>query len=167
MKSTFLSCLTLALAGIGQTTTAPSRAKMDDTDRRFLVAIEQGGLAELQAGQIAAQAGNPYDRRLGKRMVRTSQALTTDLIKFADKREMTVPSTPTPEDSVKVHQLEKTHDGNFDAKFRHFTVLGHRQMIQVFRDEIQNGADPMIRAWAQRKLPELRRQYRMARNIPD
>src|ERR1019366_6165608 len=150
MKRTLLICTGIAL--LGATAAAhPSgaAASMNAMDRDFMATLAKAGLAEIQAGQIAAQQGDHADRLFGRQMVKEHQAAGSQLQQLATARKVTLPSSPSPEDAAAIHRLERIKDARFDAAYHHFAVMSHRQAMGLFRKEIAKGRDPGLVAWAQ------------------
>ena len=140
-------------------------ASMNGTDRTFMTTLAKAGMAEIEAGQIAAQHGNHANRLYGRQMVKQHEAAGTQLQALAAKRNVTLPSAPTPEDAAAIHRMEHINDARFDAAYHHFAVLSHRQALGLFRDEITNGRDPGLKAWAQKTLPMIKEHYREAKDL--
>ena len=166
MKRTLLICLaTTMAAGTALASPTPMKSTMNETDRNFMATLAKAGLAEIQAGQIAAQQGNRSDRLFGRQMVKEHEAAGTQLGRLAAKRNFTLPSSPAPEDAAAIHRLERINDGSFGAAYHHFAVMSHRQALGLFRDEITNGRDPGLKAWANKTLPMIQEHYQEARTL--
>ncbi|MHB8636658.1 MAG: DUF4142 domain-containing protein [Fimbriimonadaceae bacterium] len=138
---------------------------MNQTDRLFLTTLAEGGLAEIQAGQIAAQQGSRAERRFGMQMVKSHEAAGSQLMRIASNRGVTLPSSPDPQDAVAIHRLERIHNSRFDSAYRHFAVVSHLQALGLFHKEIANGRDAALRAWARKTLPMIRHHYQEARSL--
>jgi len=157
---------TLAMAAIASTHPFGSNAaSMNDMDRNFMTTLARAGLAEIQAGQIAAQQGNRADRRFGRQMVKEHEAASRQLLHLATNRNVVLPDSPAPEDAVAIHRLEKIDRSNFAPAYHHFAVMSHRQAIGLFKQEIAYGRDPAVKAWAEKTLPMIKEHYREARSL--
>lgn len=166
MKHTLLICIAASMLVVGASAhPSDGSASMNDTDRNFMSTLAKAGMAEIEAGQIAAQQGSRAARVFGRQMVNEHQAASTQLRWLAAKRNVTLPSAPAPEDEVVIHRLERINDATFDAAYHHFAVLSHRQALGLFRDEIANGRDPGIKAWAQKTLPMIKEHYQEAKEL--
>jgi putative membrane protein len=167
MKSTLFLCLITALSS-GAAVARPPTAKLatlNGTDRNFMTTLAKAGAAEIEAGQVAAQRGNKFNRMFGRQMVKEHQMAAAQLMKLAASKHVTLPSAPAPDDEVAIHKLESIKKGQFDSNYHHFAVMSHRGALKLFHDEIMNGKDPAVKSWARRTLPTIQKHMREARNM--
>lgn len=61
-----------------------------------------------------------------------------------------------------VQQLVSVAGGQFDAQFANFMVTEQLQSIANFQNELQNGTDPQVIAYAMMTLPGLQQQLQTA-----
>jgi putative membrane protein len=167
MKSTLILSLAATLLGGSAIATPPTAkgAMLNNTDRNFMMTLAKAGAAEIEAGQIAAQRGDKFDRRYGRQMVKEHQVAAAQLMKLATNRDVSLPSAPAPDDEVVIHRLERISKADFDGAYHHFAMMSHKGAVKLFKDEIANGKDPGVKAWAKKTLPTIEKHLHEARDM--
>ncbi len=165
MKSTLILSLAAILTGSAVANPPARGAMLNNTDRNFMTTLAKAGAAEIEAGQIAAQRGDKFDRLFGRQMVKDHQMAAAQLMKLAANRNVNLPSAPAPDDEVVIHRLEGIKKTDFDDAYHHFAMMSHRGALKLFKDEIANGKDPGVKAWARKTLPTIQKHLMEARDM--
>jgi putative membrane protein len=115
-------------------------------DKMFLHEVAEGGVAELQLGQLAVQkASNEDVKKFGQAMV-DDHATLTDLMKpIASELGVKVPSKMDKGDQAEYDKLKALSGTDFDKEFLLFVVMEHRKNLREFHDEIVATGDPDLR----------------------
>jgi len=132
-------------------------------DRTFVRKAAQGGMAEVQLGNLAVNRGSSaYVKQFGQRMVDDHSRANDQLKELAGKKGLTLPSDIGAENRAVVARLSRLHGAAFDSAYIRDMKADHQQDIIEFRMESNGGRDRDIRAFARKSLPTLQEHYRMA-----
>ncbi len=125
-------------------TGGPDRAVL--RDKAFLHEVAEGGVAELQLGQLAAQrASNDDVKKFGQTMV-DDHATLTDLMKpMATELGVKVPSKMDKGDQAEYDKLKSLSGPDFDKEFLLYVVTAHRKNLREYLDEILATTDTDLR----------------------
>jgi putative membrane protein len=155
MKPTSLLAFAMTVAATG--------CAKDSIDQDFVTKAGQGGLAEVEAGRIAAAKGVRGDvKTFGQRMVSDHSRANDELKSIATAASITVPSEPSSEEHDTITQLGAESGGDFDKAYTKAMVKDHKGDIDLFRKEASSGQNAELRAFAQKTLPALEEHLRMA-----
>jgi putative membrane protein len=147
MKGKFLA-LVIAL---------PMAAFAADPDASFYKHAAEGGLFEVQAGQIAQTKGNSQQvKDFGGMMVKDHTAANDKLQQLASSKSITLPSSPSVGQMATKGKLDLLSGETFDKSYVKGQVKAHRDTIALFRKEISSGQDSDAKAFATATLPTLR-----------
>jgi len=145
----------------GQASADPSAA-----DRAFAMKAAQGGMAELQAGQLAVQrASSAQVKQFGERMVTDHTQANQDLQQVAQQDNLTLPAQPSATQTAEARRLSSLHGSDFDHAYIQYAVTDHRQDVAEFRREAQSGHDPALKGFAQKYLPVIQHHLQMAQSL--
>jgi putative membrane protein len=138
--------------------------KMSDTD--FLQKAAQGGLAEVELGQLAQQkASSPEVKQFGERMVNDHTKANDQLKQVAEKEHVNLPQDLDAKDKMTKARLEKLSGEQFDRAYMRDMVKDHRKDISEFQRESQNAQDPGLKNFVTQTLPTLREHLKQAEKI--
>jgi len=97
-------------------------------DRKFVNDAAQGGLAEVELGQLAAQkAQDPQVKQFGQRMVDDHTKANDELKRVASAKGLQVPSDLPRHDQREYDHLQKLSGADFDREFMKGMVKDHRK----------------------------------------
>ncbi len=115
-------------------------------DKAFLHEVAEGGVAELQLGQLAAQkASNDDVKKFGQTMV-DDHATLSDLLKpIASELGVKVPGKMDKGDQAEYDKLKALSGPDFDKEFLLYIVAEHRKNLREYRDEILATSDVDLR----------------------
>ena len=155
IKTTPLIILALAFAAGG--------CAKDPKDQDFVTKAGQGGLAEVQIGQLAATKGVAGDiKTFGQRMVADHGKANDELKSIATTAGATVPSEPSSDQRDTMAKLDKEAGADFDKAYAKAMVKDHKEDIDLFKKEASSGENADLKAFAQKTLPTLEEHLRMA-----
>lgn len=155
---------TLAAAGlIGASVGAAGAAQLSQQDQQFMKQAAQGGMEEVQTGQLAEQkAAAPAVKQLGQTLVTDHTQLNNQLMQLAQQQGVTLPTTLDQSDRQEMQQLQKLSGSQFDKTFAKEEIEDHQKMIKMFQQEAQNTQDQALRQWVETGIPVLQKHLQMA-----
>jgi putative membrane protein len=139
-----------------------SRAPGDQT---FLAKAAEGGMAEVQLGQLAEKNGSSSCvKQFGQRMVADHSKANEIAKSIAVQKSITLPASASAKDQSLYRSLSAKTGSDFDKAYITAMVKDHREDIAEFRQEANSGNDPDIKGWAAKTLPTLEEHLRMAQD---
>ncbi len=133
---------------------------LDEALRRGLTAVTLGGLAGEKA--VSEQV-----RKFGERMISDHHDANEELMRLVTAKGIDLPAVLDKNDEKAIDDLADLSGAEFDRAYMKRVVSDHRSDVSKFQKEAQAGEDPDIRAAAQKILPVLREQLKMAESIQD
>jgi putative membrane protein len=171
------SLLALTLGGIIPTLAA-SETRVDnaflvgsvraitDADRDFMMEAASGGMAEVEMGRLAASKGmSAAVKSFGQRMVRDHSQANAKLKQLAMRKEVTLPSGLTPEQTAAKERLSSLSGAEFDREYMSMMVEDHDKDVKAFKDKAGNAADQDLKRFVVKTLPTLKMHQSMANKI--
>jgi putative membrane protein len=151
-------CLTLAPAGQAQTAN-----RMAAGDNTFVMKAAEGGMAEVELGNLAkSKASNSDVKSFGEQMVTDHTKANDELKEIAGKKGITLPTSLNAKDQALHDRLSKLEGADFDREFMKAMVSDHRTDVNEFKRESLHGSDADIKAFAAKTLPTLESHLKMA-----
>lgn len=133
-----------------------SNEMMKSPDAKFAMKAAQGGMAEVQLGQLAAQKGGTPDvKAFGQQMVDDHSKANDQLKQVAAQENMTLPTTMDPKDQALYTKLQGLSGTQFDKAYVKAMVKDHKEDIKEFQKEADKGKNPQIKNFASQTLPIL------------
>lgn len=115
-------------------------------DKMFLRQAAEGGIAEVQLGQLAAQKGGSDDvRAFGQKMVDDHTALNKEIEDLADSVGVMLPKRMNKDSQAKYDKLKGLSGDEFDTEFLTSMVKDHHQDLREFRMESASTQNEALR----------------------
>lgn len=115
-------------------------------DKMFLRKSAQGGMAEVQLGQLAAQKASSEDvKAFGQKMVTDHTALNEQMKPIAEQMGVMLPKKVSQADQAEYDKLNGLSGNDFDSEYISFMVKDHHKDLREFRDEARSAADPTLK----------------------
>jgi len=150
----------------GAQTTATTSAGHAASDREFVRKAAQGGLAEVQLGQLATEkAASPEVKQFGQRMVDDHTKANEQLKQIAQQQGIQVPDQLDAKDAATKARLEKLSGKEFDRAYMNDMVTDHTKDVTEFKHEANSGKDSAVKSFAQQTVPTLEDHLKEAKNI--
>jgi putative membrane protein len=131
-------------------------ASVSKDDAIFVVNTSNAGMTEIQAGQLAQQKGMAKDiKEYGSMMEKDHTAAADKLKAVAASKNITLPPAISPDMQKNIDGLQKKDGKDFDKAYISMMVDDHKKVISMFQDEVKNGSDADIKAFASSTLPTL------------
>ncbi len=120
-------------------------------DMLFVRDAAEGGMMEVQLGQLAAEkATNPDVKNFGQKMVSDHTALNNAMKPIADKLGVKVPEKLNKKDQAMYDKMSALSGADFDNAYIEDMVKDHHKDLSDFNMEAQMASDPDLRSIAQR-----------------
>ena len=156
----FITALLLTFAGLA------GAQSLSDADRELIKKAAEGGLAEVELGNIATQrASRPVVKEFGAKMVKDHGAANTELATLARAKGVDMPTALDPAHQAGRDRLMALQGADFDRAYMQEMVKDHTQDVAEFEKASQTAADQDVRSWAAAKLPMLREHLALARDV--
>ena len=145
-----------------------SMAAVDKDDAKFAVAAANGGMAEVELGQLAQQkAANAKVKDFGAMMVTDHTKANDEMKALAKTKGITLPvAIDTDEQKVK-DDLSAKSGADFDKAYVSNMIDDHKKDIKEFEDASKNCKDADLRVFAVKTLPTLKMHLDAIQKIHD
>jgi putative membrane protein len=155
-----------AATTVQSATQAQMTPTLSTTDANFINTVGGGGHAEVEFGQLAqTQATRTDVRGFAAQMVSDHTAAGNELATLAQNKQMTPPAEMDLNHKAKFDQLKNTYGTEFDRVYIQGQVDDHTAVVNAFQNEITNGTDADVKAFAQKHLPTIQHHLDMARQL--
>jgi putative membrane protein len=135
---------------------APLVAMADSPDATFYKKAAEGGISEVEAGNLAQSKGNSQKvKDFGAMMVKDHSAANDKLKALAATKDVSLPTTSSVGQMATKAKLEVLSGDTFDKSYIKGQVQAHQNTIALFRKEIASGQDSDAQAFAKATLPTL------------
>lgn len=138
----------------------------DEETTNFLVKAANGGMSEVQLGELAQQkASNQQVKNFGSMMASDHGAVNEQVKSLAAQRNVTLPATVS--DDMKKHydDFSKKTGKNFDKDYIDFMVKDHNDDIDIFEKAADKINDAEVKTFINNTLPKLRSHLDSAKAI--
>ena len=135
-------------------------------DQKFVNEAAQGGIAEVQLGQLATEkASSDAVKQFGQRMVNDHSQANDKLKELASSKGVTLPQEPSAKDRATNERLSKLSGEQFDKAYMADMLKDHKMDIAKFQHESRSGQDPQVKEFASSTLRTLQDHLKAAEKI--
>jgi len=143
-----------------------SGSHLSASDRKFVSAAAEGGMAEVELGQMAQQKGaSDQVKQFGQRMVTDHTKANDQLKEVAMKEGIQLPTKLSAQDEMTKQRLSKLSGEQFDKAYMSDMVKDHTKDVADFQRESTSGQDPAVKDFASETLPTLQSHLQEAQQI--
>jgi len=136
------------------------------SDARFMDAIAQADLAEIETGKLAlAKAQSPEVKRFAQHMVDEHTAMLSEGKQLAAARSMRTPERPDLKHRAATQRLEMLSDASFDRTYMQQMVADHNNTLELLQQAAAQASDSRLRAHAQKAIAHVQQHMEMARRL--
>lgn len=136
------------------------------SDKTFVKKAAEGGLAEVELGQLATQKASSEEvKKFGQRMVDDHSKANDQLKQVAEQEHIKLPTETSAKDKATKARLEKLSGEQFDRAYMRDMLKDHRADVAEFAHEAKMGKDPAVKSFAESTLPTLRDHLKEAEKI--
>lgn len=123
------------------------------SDKHFMVKAAQGGMTEVELGQIAQKNGSSADvKQFGARMVADHSKANTELKGLAQQKGVTVPTKLDASHQAMVDHFNKLKGPDFDRAYVKDMAEDHQKDVAEFQQASTSAKDPDVQAFATKTL---------------
>jgi putative membrane protein len=132
---------------------APAKAADTKTvsaaDKTFVMNAAQGGMTEVQLGQLATDKASSQDvKDFGSKMVTDHGKAGDELKSIATSKGLTLPDKLDAKHQAMVDKMSKLSGAAFDKAYVTAMVKAHKADDAAFAKEASDGSDADIKAFA-------------------
>ena len=143
-----------------------SYALQNSIDRLFVLKSAQGNAAEVLTGNLAQRKSrNEAVRQLAQHLVQQHGSANAELLQLARQKGFPLPASIGTVHAAVNDQLTRLSGAVFDQTFLSAQIEAHEATIMLYQQEIAQGTDPDVRAFASRHLPDILSHTAMIYNI--
>src|ERR1700722_10381967 len=125
---------------------APPDGGTQMQDKMFLQKASEGGMAEVQLGQLAAEKGNSGEvKQFGQKMVEDHTRLNDQMKPIADTLGVNAPKHLNKADQAEYEKLSGLSGDAFDQEYITDMVMDHRKDLHEFRREETATSNPDLK----------------------
>ena len=140
-----------------------SSRQLSGADKTFMMKAAQGGMAEVELGQLATQKAEGQDvKKFGQRMVDDHSKANDQLKSIAQEKGVQLPTDLDAKDKALKDRLSKLSGEQFDRAYMRNMVQDHKKDVAEFQKEANSAKDPDVKNFAQQTLPTLQDHLKMA-----
>lgn len=153
-------------ARIEDTSTPGVQPAVSEADSRFAVDAANGGMAEVQLGQVAQEkATDPKVKEFATMMVADHTKANEELKSLAGIKGITLPSAPSEEMQEAATDINAKTGKDFDKAYIDQMVKDHKKTVDLFEDGQKNVKDAELKAFIDKTLPVLKTHLDHAQTI--
>ena len=150
----------------GEHTSQSSTQAMSSADSHFVKEAAQGGLAEVELGELASQkATNPQVKQFAERMVKDHTKANNELKEIAQSKGVKLPESLNAKDQMTKKKLSALSGQQFDKAYMSDMVKDHTKDVTDFEKESSSAQDPAVKHFATQTLPTLQDHLKEAKNL--
>jgi putative membrane protein len=147
-------------------TPSKNQDKLARADRKFIEDAAEGGMMEVQVGQLAqGKASDPNVKNFGETLVKDHTKANNELVQLANSKHVELPASPSHGERRDIEKMGKLSGKDFDKKFVAMGVKDHEKDIKKFEKASGKVKDPDLKAWIDKTLPTLREHLAMAQKL--
>ncbi len=135
-------------------------------DAAFFKNAAEGGIAEVEAGNLAQSKGNSQAvKDFGAMMVKDHSAANDKLKAIAASENVTLPTSPSVSQMAMKTKLDVLSGDTFDKSYIKGQIKAHQDTAALFKKEIASGTDTQAKAFATATLPTVQAHLKKIRQI--
>jgi putative membrane protein len=148
---------------------APSQAKLEKDDMKFVRSANAGGEMEVALGKLAAEKATNADvKAFGQKMVDDHGKANEELGKLASSKGVDLTKNKENRQKkidAKVEELSKKTGADFDKAYVDDMVTDHEKDVKEFKKQSETAKDEDLKKWAAQTLPTLEEHLKMIKDI--
>ena len=145
--------------------TSVVKAPVVAADRMFARKALQGGLAEVEMGNLAqSRAQSEQVKSFGARMAKDHASADDKLKQVASVNRIELPAAMDPASERMLTRLKKLQGAQFDVAYMDHMVADHKKDVKEFEHEAKSDRQNEIKQFAADTLPTLREHLALAQS---
>ncbi len=152
----------LVIVGISVAATR-GKSAMDTRDKKFMSDAATDSKMEVFLGEMAVgRTSNEDVKNFASRMIEDHSKLAQELTELAKGKRVSVPKDMNKEQREMIEKLSPLKGTDFDRAYITQMVQDHKQELDAYIGEANNGKNPQVRSFAGRNVTELEQHLKMA-----
>ena len=161
-----LAALSACASPMHMADTSGPASSLSATDRMFISEAAYGGLGEVALGELAYRKGSdPSVRDFGQQMVQAHGQANNQLVSISSSKGVTPPTKPDPGRMAVTEMLAKLSGEQFDQEYVAEQLADHEVSLTLYQAEASGGADPDLKAFAQKNVPIIQQHIDMLKRL--
>ena len=139
------------------------RNQLSALDQQFVIDAAQGGMAEVQLGQLALERSrNPEVKQFARQMIQEHTRANERLMRLATQKGITPPTTLGKYQAAMERLMQLSGEAFDQAYMNEAGVNAHMESAAVYQRQAGLGQDPDLKAFAATILPRVQGHLEMA-----
>jgi putative membrane protein len=135
-------------------------------DTQFVRAQLEGNMADIQIAQLALQRSQDQNvRNYAQKMITDHSFANATLKVIADRHDIAMPATLSPEHQAMLDRLSTLSGVAFDNAYINAMISTHDATINAFNDQLTHGESQVINVWVQNTRPVVLQHDVLAQQI--
>ena len=127
------------------------------SDKSFLERAAQGGMTEVQLGQLAQEKASSSEiKKYGSHMAADHANANAELKTLAQQKGVTVPDQLDAHHQATIDHFKTLSGPAFDKAYVNAMVKDHEKTLSDFQTEANKGKDADVQSFASKTLPTLK-----------
>ena len=144
----------------------PGPPPLAAADASFIQMAAQGGMAEVQMGQLAEQTSKSRAiKAYAEQMIKDHTLNNSQLQQLATSKGAVVPTTLSDEQQKTLTMLQGEKGRKFDHDYLQAQVAGHTEMLSTVQTEAASGTDPDLKSFASATAPTVQQHLTEAQKL--
>jgi putative membrane protein len=149
--------------GVPEQQLAQAGQELAEVDMEFATDAAQGGLKEVQLGELAQQQAESVEvQQFGQRMVDDHGMANEQLIQIAQQKGIELPQELAGDAQQLYEELQQKSGQEFDQAYMDEMVSDHEEDVETFQEYAESGQDPDLTSFAEQTLPVLQEHLELA-----
>jgi len=155
-------------AGQQQQMQAGEQQQLAQQDIEFAKEAAQGGLKEVEFGQLAQQQAKSEEvKQFGQRMVEDHGKANDQLKQIAQNKGIELPQQLSDKAQQTYDELQQKSGEEFDQAYMDDMVKDHQEDVDKFQQYVDQGQDPDLTGFAEQTLPTLKEHLQLAQQTQE
>lgn len=149
--------------GVPEQQLAQAGQELAEVDMEFATDAAQGGLKEVQLGELAQQQAESVEvQQFGQRMVDDHGMANEQLMEIAQQKGIELPQELAGDAQQLYEELQQESGQEFDQAYMDEMVSDHEEDVETFQEYAESGQDPDLTSFAEQTLPVLQEHLELA-----
>jgi putative membrane protein len=143
---------------------ASKTADLSKSDKSFVAKAASGGMAEVQAAQLAEQKTQDSKvKEFAEKMVADHTPNNKQLASLAEQKGVEVPAALDSKDQKQLDKLSALDGAKFDKAYLKAQVKDHEAMLKLLQREAKSGKDADLKSFAEQTIPVVQEHLTLAK----
>ena len=140
-------------------------ADISAADKRFVDKAASGGLAEVQAAQLAQQKSqDPKVKDFAQQMITDHTAANQQLTTLAQQKGLIVPTALDEKDQAGLDRLQRLDGKKFDRAYMKAQMHDHQERLKLLQKEAKSAKDTDLKSFAEQTIPTVQKHLDMIKS---